>query len=473
MEESGRALEWRKRIGFGAGDFAQNLVFSAVGTYLLFFYTDVIGLAPSSSATMFLFVQFVDILWNPLAGVFIDRRHPPWGKYRSYLILAGIPLAAFSVLCFANPFGGAWKTLYAYAAYAGFTLLFTLVNVAYGALGASLTRDEEEITVLTAVRIFLANVGCLAAMAGVPILVAALGGPLGERVLPWRMALFMACGMLPSFVFMPLLPWLRRRLGKKGLFYVFAAIAVFGMAALYALSRMGGTRPVASAWIYAAQFVKATGIIVSTGYMWAFVPEVITYSEHTTGRRVAGIVNGVVGVFFKAGMALGKAAAGLVLAGIGYQADRGGMRSCASADVLPAEPRAWLWTMVAVAVVAVVLLVFSFMQTKERVVMDASGAAQVKAGDLWREFRRNAPLRLLALFFAAAFAMMSVGNAAGAYFMNGLEMQTPLAQEGIRWLVCVVPALFLAVAAIAIARYPLDDAAVERLNREIASRSAS
>ena len=473
MEESGRALEWRKRIGFGAGDFAQNLVFSAVGTYLLFFYTDVIGLAPSSAATMFLFVQFVDILWNPLAGVFIDRRHPPWGKYRSYLILAGIPLAAFSVLCFANPFGGVWKMRYACAAYAGFTLLFTLANVAYGALSASLTRDAEEITVLTAVRIFLANAGCLVAMAGVPILVAALGGPLCERALPWRMALFMACGMLPSFVFMPLLPRLRRLFGKKGLFYVFASVAVLGMAALYVLSRAGGTRSYASAWIYVAQFVKATGIIVSTGYMWAFVPEVVSYSERMTGRRVSGIVNGVIGVFFKAGMALGKTAAGLVLAGTGYQADRGGTRPCASADVLPAEPRAWLWTMAAVAVVAVALLVFSFMQTKERVVMDASGAAQVKAGDLWREFRRNAPLRLLALFFVAAFAMMSVGNAAGAYFMNGLEMQMPLAQEGIRWLVCVVPALLLAVAAIAIARYPLDDAAVDRLNREIASRSAS
>ena len=79
--------------------------------------------------------------------------------------------------------------------------------------------------------------------------------------------------------------------------------------------------------------------------------------------------------------------------------------------------------------------------------------AQVKAGDLWREFRRNGPLRWLALFFVAAFAMMSVGNAAGAYFMNGLEAQTPLAQEGIRWLVCVIPAILLAVAGFTIARY--------------------
>ena len=75
--------------------------------------------------------------------------------------------------------------------------------------------------------------------------------------------------------------------------------------------------------------------------------------------------------------------------------------------------------------------------------MDAKATDQVRVSDLWLEFRRNAPLRILALFFVTAFAMMSVGNAAGAYFMNGLESQTPLAQEGIRFLVCVIPAALL------------------------------
>ena len=450
-------LGWGVRLGFGAGDLAQNLVFAVVGTYLLFFCTDVVGLASSAVATMFLVVQLADALWNPFAGVLVDRCNPPWGKYRSYLLLAGIPFALFAVLCFAHPLGdagGAWKTLYACTAYAGFTLLFTLVNVAYGALSASLTRDADEITTLTAVRIFLANAGCLVAMAGVPLLVAALGGEwdgghAGRVPLPWRMAVFMGCGMLPSFVFMPLLPALRRALGKKGLFYVFGAVAVVGMAALYVLSRAGGTRSVASAWIYAAQFVKATGIIVSTGYMWALVPEVIAYSERLTGRRVSGVVTAIVGVFFRAGMALGNATAGLVLAGTGYRAvadAEGGMS-------LPTAPSAWLWTMAALAGVAVVLFAFSFTQTKERVVMKAADAAQVRVADLWREFKRNVPLRWLALFFVAAFAMMSVGNAAGAYFMNGLESQTPLAQEGIRWLVCVVPSALMAVAAFAISRY--------------------
>ena len=470
-------------VGFGAGDFAQNIVFTAVSAYLLFFYTDVFCLAPPTAATMFIVAQLVDVFWNPFVGAFIDKRDPPWGKYRTYLVWAGLPLAALSVLCFWNPFGGgasAWKTVYAYATYIGFTLLFSLVNVAYGALSASLTRDTDEITVLTSVRIFMANAGCLVALAGVPLLVGALGGVssgdalpaavAGRHALPWRMALFMGCGMLPSFVFMPLLPTLRRLLGKKGLFFAFAPVAVAGMAALYVLSRAGGTRSCASVWIYAAQFVKATGLIVATGYMWALVPEVISYSEHRTGKRISGIVNAIMGVFFRIGMAIGRIVPGMVLAWTGYCTASGGTRSCASADALPTAPDAWLWAMAVFALVAGVCLVFSFTQTKERVVMAASATAQVKMCDLWREFRQNAPLRLLALFFVIAFAMMSIGNAAGAYFMNDLEAQAPLAQEGIRWLVCVIPAILMAAATTVIARYPLTDGMVDQMNREIDGR---
>lgn len=460
-------LTWTDRIGFGAGDFAQNLVYAAVGSYLLFFYTDVIDLPPAIAASVFFVVQIVDTACEPFVGVFIDRVNPPWGKYRSYLLLAGLPLVLSAVLCFTHlPVEGVfvWKILYAYAAYAGFSLLFAVVNVAYGALNASLSRETDEITLLTTVRIFMANTGCLAAMVGIPLFVASFAS---ERVLPWRMMLFMGFGMLPSFVFMPFLPALRRFFGKRNLFFVFASVAVAGMAALYVLSRLWRVAD-HPGLIYAAQFVKASGIIVATGYMWTFVPEVIAYSEHRTGRRMSGIVNAVMGCFCRLGMAFGKVLSGGVLAWTGYRA------AVAEGKIsLPTEPRAWFWTMVGLATLAAALLVFSFTRIRERVVMDAAESALVKVGDLWREFFRNAPLRLLSLFFVVVFAMFSVGNAAGVYFMNGLEEQPPSAGEGIRWLVCIIPSLLLAVAAAVIARYPLSDDLVARLNREISGKSAA
>ena len=103
--------------------------------------------------------------------------------------------------------------------------------------------------------------------------------------------------------------------------------------------------------------------------------------------------------------------------------------------------------------------------------MDEKETKNVKVSDLWKEFFRNRPLRVIALFFITAFAMMSVGNAAGAYFMNGLDQQAPLAQEGIRWLVCVIPALLLGLAMWIISKYELSDEKIDQINKEIEARS--
>lgn len=68
--------------------------------------------------------------------------------------------------------------------------------------------------------------------------------------------------------------------------------------------------------------------------------------------------------------------------------------------------------MVIYAIAGLLLLVFCFSQTKERVVMNKKETANVKISDLWQEFLRNRPLRVLAFFFITAFAMMAVGNSA-------------------------------------------------------------
>ena len=47
-------LSWMQRIGFGAGDMAQNLIYQTISIWLLFFYTNVYGLNPAAAATMFL-----------------------------------------------------------------------------------------------------------------------------------------------------------------------------------------------------------------------------------------------------------------------------------------------------------------------------------------------------------------------------------------------------------------------------------
>ena len=352
-------LSWLQRIGFGSGDLAQNLIYQTVSMYLLFFYTNIFGLDPAAAAVMFLIVRIVDVIWDPLVGTFVDKHNPKWGKYRSYLILGGIPLTGLAILCFWNGFSG--SLVYAYVTYVGMSMLYTLINVPYGALNSSLTRDTNEITVLTSTRMFMANVGGLAVSAGIPCLVAALAtGKVGHETI--EMALFMGLGSLPSFIFMPLVPAIKRKVGKKNMFYIFLTVAIIGMAMMYIISRMGTVKD-NIVLIYVAQFIKSTGVIVATGYMWALVPEVISYGEYTSGRRISGIVNALTGIFFKAGMALGGVVPGLVLAWTGYKAAE-------QSSTLPVNPDAWFYAMLIFALTGLALLIFCFSQTKERVVMD-------------------------------------------------------------------------------------------------------
>lgn len=51
-----------------------------------------------------------------------------------------------------------------------------------------------------------------------------------------QMANFMALGSIPAFIFMPLVPWIKRKIGKRAMFNVFLSIAIVGMALLYIIS---------------------------------------------------------------------------------------------------------------------------------------------------------------------------------------------------------------------------------------------
>jgi GPH family glycoside/pentoside/hexuronide:cation symporter len=441
---------------------AQNLIYQTVSIWLLFFYTNVYGISPGSAAVMFLVVRLVDVLWDPLVGAFVDKSNPKWGKYRSWLVIGGIPLVGLAILCFWNGFSG--SIVYAYITYVGMSMCYTLVNVPYGALNSSLTRDTEEVTILTSTRMFMANLGALIvkslplviaifapkamdgsaitdkpesatawfitmtifALAGLALLIFSFS-QCKERVVmdqkeaenvkvsdlwmefvrnrplrviafffitafammsignaadayfmnynvgatPVMTTAFMWLGTIPAFIFMPLVPAIKRKIGKKGMFYLFLGTAIAGMAMMYLFVSVAALKQF---WLLCiAQFVKSTGIIVATGYMWALIPEVVSYGEYTSGRRIAGIVNALTGIFFKAGMALGGVVPGIVLAIVGFNAE--------------------------------------------------------------------------------------------------LPQQTALAEQGILWLVCVIPAILLVLAIYIISKYELEDDVIDKINKAIEDRA--
>lgn len=455
-------LNWLQRIGFGAGDLAQNFIFQTMGNFATFYYINVYVMGgDASNATkvaglMLLIVRFVDVCWDPCVGAFVDKHHPKLGKYRSYLLFGGIPLTIASILCFWQPFPH--SIVYAYLTYVILHMCYTFVNVPYGALNASLTRDTDEITVLVSTRMFLANMGGFLVNTGVPLLM----NLMAKTAIPGQYILFQALGSLPSFIFLPLVPAIKKKIGKKNMFYLFLAVSIVGYAILYIVHRMDISKHFVL--LQVGQFVKSTGFTVATGYMWALVPEVISYGEYTTGRRISGIVNALTGIFFKAGMALGGAIPGWVLFFTDYTPE-------GSSTTLPTKPSIWFATMAIYSILGLLILLFCFSQTKERVVMETKDSDDVRVSDLFKEFLRNRPLRVLALFFIVAFTALFVSNASGVYYNDEkLKFQPFSAQEGVRWCMCVIPSILMVVCMILIYLYELTDEKIDEINTEIEKR---
>ena len=151
-----------EKIGYGLGDTAGNFVYQSVLLLLGFFYTEIYGLDTATVASIFLIVRIVDAITDPLMGVLVDRTNTKWGKYRPYLLFLCVPYAIASVLVFTVPaFGPQGKIIYAYTTYITLMLLFTAINIPYGAMTGVMTSDPKERASINATRFMFATGGGL------------------------------------------------------------------------------------------------------------------------------------------------------------------------------------------------------------------------------------------------------------------------------------------------------------------------
>ncbi|WP_195318706.1 MFS transporter [Weissella cibaria] len=446
-------LSLMDRVAYGLGNFAQNLVFGTVGGFLLFYLSTVNGISAATGATIFLIVRLVNVVWDPWVGATVDRRDPKGGKYLPYIRNFGIPLVILAAMLFL-PFGQwfpAIKLPFAFLSYLATAMIYSFVNIPYGALNASLTRDNEEIAKLTTVRMTLANVANLMVYTLFPLFVqlaTSVGreskdiGMFGihlnlgnyaspqsagawfkvyavymvigfialmitysktkERVLPEKnqeqvkysdlfaefkrnkplqiLGLFFLVGFtfnffgstawpfflqynighsewngsisligsIPGIFLVALWPLIRSKVGKKGFFYLFLAMFSAGSLVLWIWTKTPDTIALG----YVGRFLQQWGLTSATGFMWSLVPEVVSYGEYTSKKRVAGIINAIMGLFFKLGLALGGIIPGYINAATGFD----GAKKVQSATALMGVQWSMVWLPIIMAIVAGIII---------------------------------------------------------------------------------------------------------------------
>ena len=165
-------LTLKTRVGYGVGDIAICLYWSGVGLYLLYFYTDVVGISPSLAGLIYGIGMFWDAITDPFMGYMAERTRTRWGVYRPYLLFGNIPLAlSFILLFWVPPLEGSALFIFLLFANLLHRTCFTLVSVPFSSLTPRITSDSQERTNLTGFRMLGAQTGTnLMALLAFPII---------------------------------------------------------------------------------------------------------------------------------------------------------------------------------------------------------------------------------------------------------------------------------------------------------------
>jgi glycoside/pentoside/hexuronide:cation symporter, GPH family len=170
-------LSFGEKVGYGLGDMASNFYMGFFGLFLLYYYTDVFGIAPAAAAAMLFVTKVVDAISDPAMGLIADRTASRWGKYRPYLLWVAVPYAVLGYMLFLGPaLTDTGKLIYAYVTYTLVMLAYTAINVPYSALLAVISPVSGERTKATQFRFVFASLGTLCVGAFATPLVRWLGG---------------------------------------------------------------------------------------------------------------------------------------------------------------------------------------------------------------------------------------------------------------------------------------------------------
>ena len=161
-EEQVKSFNTGDKIGYALGDFGCAAFFAFVSSYLMVFYTDVLGIGAAAVGTLFVVARIWDAINDPIMGVLVDKvgvtRH---GKFRPYVVKFGLPMVIVGILAFTAIPGlpEGMKLPYAYVTYILFGMLYTAVNIPYGSLASVMSSDPNERTSLSTFR----NIGSIGA----------------------------------------------------------------------------------------------------------------------------------------------------------------------------------------------------------------------------------------------------------------------------------------------------------------------
>lgn len=152
-------LKWYNKIGYGSGDIGGNVVYAFLTFFVMIYLTDSIGLNSGIIGTLMAVAKIFDGISDVIFGSLIDKTHTKMGKARPWMLWPyfGCGVCLFAIFAIPTSWGKVAQYTFFLVFYvmlnAGF---YTANNIAYSALTALVTKNENERVQLGSIRFVFA-----------------------------------------------------------------------------------------------------------------------------------------------------------------------------------------------------------------------------------------------------------------------------------------------------------------------------
>lgn len=162
------------KLGYMFGDFGNDFTFILSSSFMLKFYTDVMGISPGVVGLLMMAARFVDAVTDVTMGQIVDRSKPTKdGKFRPWIKRMCGPVAIASFLIYQSGFAGmsyGFKVLWMVVTYILWgSIFYTSINIPYGSMASAVSADPEDRASLSTWRTIGATLAGLAIGVGTPL----------------------------------------------------------------------------------------------------------------------------------------------------------------------------------------------------------------------------------------------------------------------------------------------------------------
>lgn len=168
------AFGMKDRIGYMFGDFGNDFTFILSSTFMLKFYTDVMGMSAAVVGLVMMIARFVDAFTDVTMGQIVDRSKPTKdGKFRPWIKRMCGPVAIASFLIYQSGFANmpyAFKLVWLVVTYLLWgSIFYTSINIPYGSMASAVSSDPTDRASLSTWRTIGATLAGLVIGAGTPL----------------------------------------------------------------------------------------------------------------------------------------------------------------------------------------------------------------------------------------------------------------------------------------------------------------